>query len=266
MSLGTSGALRTVVDAPTADEAGRLFCYALTEDRWVIGGAINNAGSVIRWAGQSFAGGFARPAAEGEDADERDAALLVEAASAPPGSDGLLCLPYLLGERAPWWRSGLRGAYLGLRREHGRPHLVRAAVEGVCQQLALVRDSFAAEGHDVTEVRATGGAVASDLWVGVLAAALDLPVAIADTPRAPGSAPACSACTPSASCPTWTRRPPWSRSTSRPGPTRRNADLYRRHAPADRTVRAGHRRRGRPNWTRWRRSRCRTPRRRCGRT
>jgi gluconokinase len=186
VSLGTSGALRTVVDAPTADEAGRLFCYALTEDRWVIGGAINNAGSVIRWAGQSFAGGFARPAAEGEDADERDAALLVEAASAPPGSDGLLCLPYLLGERAPWWRSGLRGAYLGLRREHGRPHLVRAAVEGVCQQLALVRDSFAAEGHDVTEVRATGGAVASDLWVGVLAAALDLPVAIADTPEGTG--------------------------------------------------------------------------------
>jgi gluconokinase len=65
VSLGTSGALRTVVDAPTADAAGRLFCYALTEDRWVIGGAVNNAGSVVRWAGQSFAGSFDRPAAEG---------------------------------------------------------------------------------------------------------------------------------------------------------------------------------------------------------
>jgi gluconokinase len=183
VSLGTSGAMRTVVGAPIADEAGRLFCYALTEDRWVIGGAVNNAGSVVRWAGQSFAGGFARPAAEGADADERDAALLIEAAGAPPGSDGLLCLPYLLGERAPWWRPGLRGAYIGLRREHGRPHLVRAAVEGVCQQLALVRDSFAAENLAVTEVRATGGAVASDLWVGILAAALDLPVAVADTPE-----------------------------------------------------------------------------------
>jgi gluconokinase len=186
VSLGTSGALRTVVDAPTADEAGRLFCYALTERKWVIGGAVNNAGSVVRWAGQSFAGGFDRPAAEGEDADVRDAALLVEAAGCPPGSEGLLCLPYLLGERAPWWRSGMRGAYIGLRREHGRPHLVRAAVEGVCQQLALVRDSFAAENFPVTEVRATGGAVASDLWVGILAAALDLPVAIADTPEGTG--------------------------------------------------------------------------------
>jgi gluconokinase len=183
VSLGTSGALRTVVDRPTADEAGRLFCYALTEDRWVIGGAVNNAGSVIRWAGESFAAGFERPGAEGEDADERDAALLIEAQSAPPGSDGLLCLPYLLGERAPWWKPGLRGAYLGLRREHGRAHLVRSALEGVCQQLALVRDSFDAEGFAVTEVRATGGAVASELWVGVLAAALDLPVAVADTPE-----------------------------------------------------------------------------------
>ena len=183
VSLGTSGALRTIVDRPTADEQGRLFCYALTEDRWAIGGAVNNAGSAVRWAGQSFAAGFERPGAEGEDADERDAALLIEAQGAPPGSDGLLCLPYLLGERAPWWRAGMRGAYLGLRREHGRAHLVRAAVEGVCQQLALVRDSFAAEGFEVREVRATGGAVASELWVGVLAAALDLPVAVADTPE-----------------------------------------------------------------------------------
>ncbi|WP_067501568.1 gluconokinase [Actinoplanes sp. TFC3] len=186
VSLGTSGALRMLVDHPVADQAGRLFCYALTENRWALGGAINNAGSVVRWAGQTMAEGFDRPAAEGEDADVRDAALLVEAAQAPPGSDGLLCLPYLLGERAPWWRGGMRGAYLGLRREHGRAHLVRAAVEGVCQQLALVRDTFAAENIAMTEVRATGGAVNSGLWVGVLAAALDLPVAIADTPEGTG--------------------------------------------------------------------------------
>jgi gluconokinase len=183
VSLGTSGALRTVVGAPTADKAGRLFCYALTEDRWVLGGAINNAGSVVRWAGQTMAQGFDGTAAHGEDADVRDAALLDEAAAVAPGSDGLLCLPYLLGERAPWWRGGMRGAYLGLRREHGRAHLVRAAVEGVCQQLALVRDTFADEGIPMTEVRATGGAVASELWVGVLAAALDLPVTVADTPE-----------------------------------------------------------------------------------
>ncbi|GAA4971558.1 gluconokinase [Actinoplanes utahensis] len=200
VSLGTSGALRTVVDRPTADAAGRLFCYALTEDRWVIGGAVNNAGSVVRWAGQALAapapsagssgssgssgsGSSGSSGSSGEDSDDRDAELLEEAAGIIAGSEGLLCLPYLLGERAPWWRPGMRGAYLGLRREHGRPHLVRAAVEGVCQQLALVRDSFDTEGAQLTEIRATGGAAASKLWVSVLASALDLPVTVADVPE-----------------------------------------------------------------------------------
>ena len=186
VSLGTSGAMRVVVPEPVADPGHRLFCYALTDDAWVLGGAINNGGSVVRWAAQALAGGFGRPAAEGEDADLIDAALLEEAETVPAGSDGLLCLPYLRGARAPWWRSGLTGAYLGLRRDHRRPHLVRAAVEGVCQQLALVRDAFAATGSPVAEVRATGGAVASPLWSRTLAATLDLPVRLADSPEGTG--------------------------------------------------------------------------------
>jgi gluconokinase len=186
VSLGTSGAMRVVVPQPPTDPDHRLFCYALTDDHWVVGGAVNNGGSAVRWAGQAFAAGFDAPEPQGEDADALDARLLEEAASVPPGSAGLLCLPYLLGERAPWWRSGLRGAYIGLRREHRRPHLVRAAVEGVCQQLALVRDAFAATDLPVCEVRATGGAVASALWVRTLAAALDLPVRVADSPEGTG--------------------------------------------------------------------------------
>ncbi len=186
VSIGTSGAMRVVVREPTVDPGRRLFCYALTDDAWVLGGAVNNGGSVVRWAAQAMAAGFGRPEPEGEDADLVDAALLEEAAQVPAGSDGLLCLPYLLGERAPWWRSGLTGAYLGLRRDHRRPHLVRAAVEGVCQQLALVRDAFAATGTPVTEVRATGGAVASPLWTRTLAATLDLPVRLADSPEGTG--------------------------------------------------------------------------------
>ncbi|MBA2390923.1 MAG: gluconokinase [Geodermatophilaceae bacterium] len=186
VSLGTSGALRTVVPSPTVDPTGRLFCYALTEEHWVLGGPINNGGSVVRWAARALAAQFDVPAPEGERADELDARLLTEAADAPVGSDGLLCLPYFLGERAPWWRAGMRGAFLGLRREHRRAHLVRAAVEGVCQQLALVRDAFDASHLPVTEVRATGGAVASALWVSTLAAALNLPVGVADSPEGTG--------------------------------------------------------------------------------
>jgi gluconokinase len=182
VSLGTSAALRAVRSRPAVDPAGRLFCYALTDELWVLGGALNNAGSVVRWAASTFGEG----AATGEDADELDARLLAEAGRVPAGSGGLLCLPYLLGERAPWWRSGLRGAYVGLRRDHTRGHLVRAAVEGVCQQLALVRDAFDPAGVAVTEVRATGGAVASPLWRRALADALDLPVRVAESPEGTG--------------------------------------------------------------------------------
>lgn len=189
VSLGTSGAIRVVVSEPVADPAHRLFCYALTDDAWVVGGAINNGGSVVRWAAQALAGSLDRPDlvdADLVDADLMDAALLEEAGTVPAGSGGLLCLPYLLGERAPWWRTGLTGAYLGLRRDHRRPHLVRAAVEGVCQQLALVRDALTATGSPVAEIRATGGAVASPLWSSTLAAALDLPVRLADSPEGTG--------------------------------------------------------------------------------
>ena len=186
VSIGTSGALRVVVPEPGVDAGRRLFCYALTDDAWVLGGAVNNGGSVVRWAGQALAAEFGRPAPEGEDADLLDAALVEEAATVPAGSDGLLCLPYLLGERAPWWRPGLTGAYLGLRREHRRPHLVRAAVEGVCQQLALVLDAVTDTGVPVREVRATGGAVAAPLWSRTLAATLDLPVRLADSPEGTG--------------------------------------------------------------------------------
>ena len=187
VSIGTSGALRVVVSEPMADARRRLFCYALTDDRWVVGGAINNGGSVVRWAAQALAAGTrGEPAPEGEDADRLDAALVAEAAEIPAGSAGLLCLPYLLGERAPWWRSGLTGAYLGLRRDHRRPHLVRAAVEGVCQLLALVRDAVTETGTPIDEVRATGGAMAAPLWSGTLAAALDVPVRLADSPEGTG--------------------------------------------------------------------------------
>jgi gluconokinase len=185
VSIGTSAALRAVSARPTVDPSGRLFCYALTEDRWVLGGAVNNGGSVVRWAALALAAADGPPP-RGEDADALDAQLLEEAAQVPPGSAGLLCLPYLLGERAPWWRPGLTGAYLGLRRDHRRPHLVRAAVEGVCQQLALVREALDDVGCDLRQVHATGGAVASPLWTGVLAAALDRPVSIAASPEGTG--------------------------------------------------------------------------------
>jgi gluconokinase len=66
-------------------------------------------------------------------------------------------LPYLLSERAPHWNPMATGVYVGLTRAHRRAHLVRAALEGVCQQLALVLDAVCEAGYPVSDMRATGG-------------------------------------------------------------------------------------------------------------
>jgi gluconokinase len=169
LTLGTSGALRMVVDAPRPDPAGALFCYALTDDRWVLGGPVSNGGIVVRWAQDALA-----PDLDGDEA------LLALAASVPAGSEGLAMLPYLMAERAPLWAPELPGAYLGLRRHHTRAHLARAAIEGVCLQLATILGRLDAI-EPVTEVRATGGALRARLWRDILAATLDRPlVAVGD--------------------------------------------------------------------------------------
>ncbi|MEU5722676.1 gluconokinase [Micromonospora sp. NPDC047738] len=166
-SIGTSGAMRVMVERPGVDPLGGVFCYALTENRWVVGGAINNGGIVLQWAGEALAPEL------GEHAEEK---LLELAAQAPVGSGGLIMLPYLLSERAPHWSAVPRGTYVGLTHGHRREHLVRAALEGVCQQLALVLTSVRAAGNEVREVRASGGFARSPLWRQILADALGMPV------------------------------------------------------------------------------------------
>jgi gluconokinase len=166
-SIGTSGALRLVVERPVVDRAQRLFCYALTPGRWVVGGAINNGGVVLRWAADTLAPDL------GEHAEAR---LLELAAHVPAGSEGLIMAPYLLSERAPHWSTTPHGAYVGLTRSHRREHLVRAALEGVCLQLALVLASMRDAGNEVREVRATGGFARSPLWRQMLTDALGIDI------------------------------------------------------------------------------------------
>jgi gluconokinase len=176
-SIGTSGALRLTVEHPVVDRHRRLFAYALDADRWVTGGAINNGGVVLAWAGEALAPDL------GPHSEEE---LLALAAAVPAGSDGLLMLPHLLSERAPTWTGTSRGAYVGLTRAHGRGHLVRAAVEGVCLQLALVLASLRDAGHEVHEVRATGGFARSPFWRQVLADVLGMPIAFPESHEGSG--------------------------------------------------------------------------------
>ncbi|MET9231380.1 gluconokinase [Lentzea sp. NPDC003310] len=156
VSLGTSGALRVAQQGPGIDDEGRTFSYAIGEGLWVRGGAISNGGVVAQWAAETFN----VPVGE----------LLAQAAGAD--SDGLVALPYLLGERAPWWDPTAHAAMLGLRREHTPQQITKALVEGVCQQLALVLDAV----PHVESLRITGGAFRAPIWAQTLANTLGMPL------------------------------------------------------------------------------------------
>lgn len=170
LSLGTSGAVRMVVSQPSFDAAGRLFCYALTDDVWVVGGAVSNGGSALRWAGHTFA-----PELTGSP--HADADLLELAAKIPAGSEGLVLLPFLLSERAPLWDPDLAGAFLGLRHHHTRSHFLRATLEGVCLQMSTLVDALDSVAP-VQSLRATGGPFRAELWRQVMAATLGRPLSV----------------------------------------------------------------------------------------
>lgn len=172
LSLGTSGAVRVVVDAVPPVTPG-LFCYVLDEQRWVVGGAVSNGGNIVDWLADTL---FDPPLGGGAAA--RAAAVLEVAGAAPPGADGLVMVPYLVAERAPLWDPSLPGAYLGLARRHGRAHLARAALEGVSASLGVIADTIDAVAP-ITAVRATGGTMASPLWRELMGAALLRPMTVA---------------------------------------------------------------------------------------
>lgn len=180
LSLGTSGALRMIIDRPYVDPGGTLFCYALTDRDWVVGGPVSNGGLVVRWAGQVFGKDLRAGESGSVDAD-----LLALARSIPIGSDGLVFLPYLMAERAPLWDPTIPGAFLGVRHGHTRGHFIRAAVEGVALQLSTILHEIDRI-DPVTAIRATGGVFRSSLWTTILAGMLARPLTV--TGGAEGSA------------------------------------------------------------------------------
>ncbi|CAH0208172.1 gluconokinase [Bacillus sp. ISL-4] len=163
VTIGTSGAIRTIIDEPKTDEKGRIFCYALTEKHWVIGGPVNNGGMVLRWIRDEFASSEVETAKRlGIDAYE---VLTKIAERVRPGADGLLFHPYLAGERAPLWNPDVRGSFFGLTLSHKKEHMIRAALEGVIYNLYTVFLALT-ECMDgpVTRIQATGGFARSAVW------------------------------------------------------------------------------------------------------
>lgn len=167
VTIGTSGAMRAMVDRPYTDMSGRTFCYVLDEAHWVVGGPVNNGGNVLQWIRDELGGAEAGAAREtGIDPYE---ALTELASQVPAGSEGLLFHPYLAGERAPLWNADLRGSFFGLALHHRRAHLIRAALEGVIFNLLGILPAVEAVTGPAEHIVATGGFAHSALWRQIMA-------------------------------------------------------------------------------------------------
>ncbi|OMP75104.1 MULTISPECIES: gluconokinase [unclassified Chitinophaga] len=130
ITIEDSGAVRVMGPNILKDEQMRFFNYLLTDNCYVSGGPTNNGGNIFEWFTRQF-GEFTNPF----DMENSIQQLMEEAANVPTGSDGLLFLPYLLGERAPIWNANARGAYFGLNIKHERRHFIRATIEGILYEI-----------------------------------------------------------------------------------------------------------------------------------
>lgn len=159
LALGTSGVVFATTEAPLIEPEGRLhaFCHAVP-DRWHFMGVMLSAAGSLTWYRDTLAPGLSF--------DE----LVSEAADIPAGSEGLLFLPYLTGERTPHPDPLARGAFVGLTIRHTRAHMTRAVLEGVAYG---IKDSFTliqnAGLGDIRQVRISGGGAKSPLWRQIMA-------------------------------------------------------------------------------------------------
>lgn len=164
LSLGTSGVVFATMDTPAIEPEGRLhaFCHSVP-GKWHFMGVMLSAAGSLRWHRDTFA--------PGEDFGD----FVAKVADIPAGSDGLIFLPYLTGERTPHPDPLARGAFVGLTVRHTLPYMTRAVLEGVSFGL---RDSFElmknAGLENITQVRVTGGGARSPYWRQILADVLNV--------------------------------------------------------------------------------------------
>lgn len=161
-----AGAVQGLVSMP--------YVVRTAEDLYVFGGAAT-AGASVTWFREQFC--QAEVSAGREQGRDPHEILEAAAAAVAPGSDGLVFLPYLMGERSPVWDSQASGAFVGLNLFHTRAHLYRAVLEGVT--LALRHNIEAGRtGVAALERRliVVGGAAKSDLWMQIVADVTGLPV------------------------------------------------------------------------------------------
>ncbi|HSE16258.1 MAG TPA: xylulokinase [Pyrinomonadaceae bacterium] len=171
VTLGTSGVVFAATESALIEPEGRLhaFCHAVA-GRWHLMGVMLSAAGSLQWYRDKLA------------SDRSFAELVDEAAAVPAGSEGLIFLPYLSGERTPYPDPLARGAWVGLTMRHGQPHLTRSILEGVAfgikDMFCLMRDAGLGS---IEEVRVSGGGAKSLLWRQILADTLEAELVTVNT-------------------------------------------------------------------------------------
>src|SRR6266568_2834547 len=187
VSIGTSGVVLAHAATPKVDTSGPIprvhtFNHAVPH-AWYLMGVTQGAGLSLRWVRDNI--GLPERALErwtGLDAYEL---LAKEAESIPAGSDGLLFLPYLQGERTPHLDAYARGGWIGLIASHDRRHLIRAVLEGVAFSLKDCSTIIQGQGLPIEQVRVTGGGAKSPLWRQIIADVLGVELVTTNATEGP---------------------------------------------------------------------------------
>ncbi len=158
-SIGSSGVVLGHTDGMKLDPGGRIHSFNHSvPDRWYLMGVMLSAAMSLNWYHEKI------------DAREIDVRHLdEEAAEVPPGSEGVVFLPYINGERTPHRDPRARGVFFGLSQVHSRQHLNRAVLEGVVYGLRDSLELMKNLGVEPSQIRATGGGAQSPLWRQILA-------------------------------------------------------------------------------------------------
>ncbi|MBN2553193.1 MAG: hypothetical protein JXB06_10510, partial [Spirochaetales bacterium] len=179
--IGTAGVVAVCADKPLPDSRDRTICwnYCL-RDKWVMMGITQTAGESLNW----FRNAFDQNGSAGESTGDIFQQYNDAIRDIPDGSEGLIFLPYLNGERTPYWDANARGVFFGIGLGTRKAHFIKAIMEGVGFALRNCLETLESLGVVVEQVMAVGGGLKSQAWLDILGKVLKKPirtVGVADT-------------------------------------------------------------------------------------
>ena len=179
VSVTSSGAVRVFGDSFLTDENGGFFNYILTKGHYISGGPTNNGGVAVEWMAKNL-----NENANFETIADTVLHMQNEAAKIKAGSEGVLVIPYLQGERAPIWNSRARGSFFGLNITHEAAHMARACIEGVIYELYSIAAAIKSQ-REIKSIHLNGHQIAHPLWSRIVCDVFGLPVKVSPFRHSP---------------------------------------------------------------------------------